>query len=60
MPSPDIDMEDIPDLTDDCDEEEEDKEPYVGEDTLEEGDCLFFATIPCEAEFIRATSNVLQ
>jgi hypothetical protein len=60
MPSPNIDMENIPDLTDDCDEEEEDEEPYVGEDTLKEGDHLFFTTIPCGAEFIWATSNVLQ
>jgi hypothetical protein len=60
MPSPDIDMEDIPDLTDDCDKEEEDKEPYMGEGTLEEGDYLFFTMIPCEAEFIWATSNVSQ
>jgi hypothetical protein len=59
MPSPNIDMEDIPDLTDDCDEEEEDEEPYVGEDTLKGGH-LFSTTIPCEAEFIWATSNVSQ
>jgi hypothetical protein len=60
MPSSNIDMEDIPDLVDDCNEEEEDKEPYVGEDILEEGDCLFFTIIPCEAKFIWATSNVSQ
>lgn len=57
LPSPDIDM-DIPDLVDDSDDEDE--EPYVGEDALEEGDRVFAATIPCEAEFVRATSNVSQ
>lgn len=63
MPSPDVDMEDIPDLSmdpDDEDDEDEDEKPYVGEDQLEEGDRLFTTTIPCEAEFIRATSNVSQ
>jgi hypothetical protein len=63
MPSLDVDMEDIPDLSmdpDDEDDEDEDEEPYVGEDQLEEGDRLFTTTIPCEAEFIRATSNVSQ
>ena len=52
LPSLDIDM-DIPDLVDD-----EDEELYVGEDALEDGDCVFIATIPCEAEFIWATSRV--
>jgi hypothetical protein len=64
MPSPDVDMEDIPDLSmdpdDKDDEDEEDEEPYMGEDQLKEGDRLFTTTIPCEAKFIRATSNVLQ
>ena len=41
---------DIPDLVDDSDEEDE--EPYVGEDALKEGDRVFAATIPCEAEFV--------
>jgi hypothetical protein len=60
MPSPDIDMEDIPDLTPDPDEEDEDEEPYTGEDQLEEGDRLFTTTIPCEAEFVCAMSNISQ
>ena len=57
LPSPDVDM-DIPDLVDDSDDE--DDKPYVGEDTLEDGDRIFAATIPCEMEFIWATSNMLQ
>jgi hypothetical protein len=56
MPLTDVDMEDIPDLAPDSDDEE----PYVGEDALEDGDRIFIATIPCEAEFIRATLNVSQ
>jgi hypothetical protein len=56
MPSIGIDMGDIPDLASDSD----DDEPYVGEDVLEDGDHVFIATIPCEAEFIRATLNVSQ
>jgi hypothetical protein len=60
MPSVDIDMEDIPDLAPVSNDEEDNDEPYVGEDALEDGDCVFVATIPCEAEFIRATSNVSQ
>jgi hypothetical protein len=50
MPSPDVDMEDIPDLSmdpDDEDDEDEDEKPYVGKDQLEEGDRLFTTTIPC-------------
>ena len=54
MPSPDIDMEDIPELS------EDEEEPYTGDNMLEEGDQIFMATIPCKAEFIHATSNVLQ
>ena len=57
LPSPDIDM-DIPDLVEDSNDE--DKEPYVREDTLEDGDCVFTVTIPCKAEFVQATSNVSQ
>ena len=57
LPSPDIDM-DIPDLVDDF--EDKDKEPYVGKDAHEDGDCIFLAMIPCKAEFVRATSNVSQ
>ena len=49
---------DIPDLVDDSDDKDE--EPYVREDVLKDGDCIFTATIPCEMEFIWATSNVLQ
>ena len=57
LPSPDIDM-DIPDLVDDSDDE--DDEPYVGEDALKDGDHVFTAMVPCKAEFIQATSNVSQ
>jgi hypothetical protein len=60
MPSTDVDMEDIPDLAPDSDDDEDNDEPYVGEDVLEDGDRIFVATIPCEAEFIQATSNVSQ
>jgi hypothetical protein len=60
MPSADVDMEDIPDLTPNVDEDSDDEEPYTGGDSLEEGDRLFVTTIPCEAEFIQATSNILQ
>jgi hypothetical protein len=60
IPSTDIDMEDIPDLAPDSDSDEDGDKPYVGEDALEDRDHVFVATIPCEAEFIRATSNVSQ
>jgi hypothetical protein len=60
MPSTDADMEDIPNLMPNSDDNEDDDEQYVGEDALEDGDCIFIATILCEAEFIRATSNILQ
>jgi hypothetical protein len=60
MPSVDVDMEDIPDLAPVSNDDEDDDEPYVGEDALKDGDCIFIATIPCEAEFIRATLNILQ
>jgi hypothetical protein len=53
-------MEDIPDLTPVFDDDEDDEEPYVGEDALEDGDHVFVATIPCKAEFIRAMLNVSQ
>jgi hypothetical protein len=36
MPNPDVDMEDIPELSEDLDDEDE--EPYTGEDAVEEGD----------------------
>ena len=55
LPYLDIDM-DIPDLVEDSDDEDE--ELYVEEDTLEDRDCVFIATIPCEAEFMWATSRV--
>jgi hypothetical protein len=55
MPSADVDMDDIPDLAPDSDDDSDDEEPYTGKDLLEEGDHLFMATIPCEAEFIQAT-----
>jgi hypothetical protein len=56
MPFPDVEMDEIPDLTIDLDDEEDERDaeemPYVGDDQLEEGDRLFATTIPCEAEFI--------
>jgi hypothetical protein len=57
-----VDMEDVPDLAPDSDndEDDEDDEPYVGEDALKDKDHVFIATIPCEAEFIHTTSNILQ
>jgi hypothetical protein len=60
MPLADVDMEDIPDLAPDSDDNEDNDEPYVGEDVLEDRDHVFVAMIPCKAEFIRATSNILQ
>ena len=57
LPSPDIDM-DIPDLVDDSDNDSD--EPYVREDAVEDGNQVFPVMIPCEAEFVRATSNVSQ
>jgi hypothetical protein len=60
MPSADVNMEDIPDLASDAEDDLDDKEPYTGKDSLEEGDQLFMATISGETEFIQATSNVLQ
>jgi hypothetical protein len=38
MPSADVDMEDIPDLTPNVDEDLDNEEPYAGEDSLKEGD----------------------
>src|ERR1700682_3928995 len=61
MPLPDIEMDDIPDFVTDLDDEDDDEEtegrPPVEDDQLEEGDRLFATTVPCEAEFILATSN---
>jgi Reverse transcriptase (RNA-dependent DNA polymerase)/Retroviral aspartyl protease len=59
MPKPDIEMEDIPDLSEVSKDEEED-EPYTGEDAMEEGDWLSTVTIHCEAEFICASLNISQ
>jgi hypothetical protein len=55
-----MDMEDIPDLIPDLDDDDDDDEPHVGEEVLEDSDCVFIATIPCKAELIQAMSNVLQ
>ena len=49
---------DIPDLVDDSDDE--DDKPYIREDALKDGDRVVAAMIPCKAEFVQATSNVLQ
>ena len=38
---------------------DEDKESYVGEDALEDGDHVFAAMISCEAEFIWAIHEIL-
>ena len=58
MPSPNIVIENILDLV--LDEDNEDEEPYIGDNAPEEGDWIFVTTIPCEAEFIQATSNISQ
>ena len=50
MPSPDIAIEDIPDLV--SDEDDKDEESYTGDDALEEGDQIFVATILCKVECI--------
>jgi hypothetical protein len=64
MPSPNVEMDDISDLATDLDnkkdEQDTGEEPYVGDNQLEAGDRLFATTIPCEAEFIQAMSNVSQ
>jgi hypothetical protein len=60
MPEPDVKMEDIPNLSNVSDDEDEEEEPYTGEDVMEEGDQLFTATIPCKVEFIRTSSNISQ
>jgi hypothetical protein len=52
MPSSGTDMEDIPNLAPDLDNDDNDDEPHVGEEVLEDSDRVFMATIPCEAEFI--------
>jgi hypothetical protein len=58
MLNPDVDMEDILELSEDSEDEEE--EPYTGNDALEEEDQVFVATILCEAEVIHATLNISQ
>jgi hypothetical protein len=64
MPYPDVEMDDVPDLVTDLDDEEDEQdteeEPYTGDDQLKEGDRLFATMIPCEAEFIWATLNISQ
>jgi hypothetical protein len=57
MPSPNLDMKDIPDLAPDSDENSDDEEPCSDQDVLENDDRLFFTVIPCEDKFICATSN---
>jgi hypothetical protein len=52
MPSTDVDMEDIPDLAPDSNDNEDGDKPYVGENALEDRDRVFVATIPCKVEFI--------
>jgi hypothetical protein len=62
MPEPDVKMEHIPDLAN-VDEEEDDEEAeetHTGEDAMEDGDQLFTMTIPCEAELIHASLDILQ
>jgi hypothetical protein len=58
MLNPDVDMEDIPELSEDKEEEEE--EPYIGNNALEKGDQVFIATILCKAEVICAMPNISQ
>jgi hypothetical protein len=60
MPSSGTDIEDIPDLAPDLDNNDDDDEPHVGEEVLKDDDCVFMATIPCKVKFIQAMSNVLQ
>ena len=66
MPSPDIDMEDIPEFPGlfDNDNDDNDKDsnskPYSGEDSIKDGNCIFIMTTHCKAEFIQATSNISQ
>jgi hypothetical protein len=47
-----MDMEDIPDLAPNLDDNDDNDEPQVGEEALEDSDQVFAATIPCGAEFI--------
>jgi hypothetical protein len=52
MPSSGMDTEDIPNLTPNSDDNDDNDEPHVREEVLEDGDHVFMATIPCEVEFI--------
>lgn len=63
MPSHDVEMDDVLDFVDlDDEDNEEEAQEYTpaADDQPEEGDRLFATTVPCEAEFIWATSNILQ
>ena len=52
VPDEDAELDDLPPLAPDPDEEDEEE--------FEDGDRLFATTVPCEEEFVRATSNVSQ
>ena len=56
VPDEDAEVDDMPELAEDPDEEDDEDD----EVKFEDGDRLFATTIPPEAEFIRATSNVSQ
>jgi hypothetical protein len=60
MPSSGTNMEDIPNLAPDSDNNNGNDKPQVGEEALDDSGHVFVATIPCEAEFIQATLNILQ
>ena len=64
MPSPDIEMDDVPDFVMDLDDEDDYEEagehPSKEGEQFEEGNRLFATAVPCEAEFIQATSNISQ
>jgi hypothetical protein len=52
MPSSGMDMEDMPDLAPDLDNDDNNDKPHMGEEALKDSDHIFVATIPCKAEFI--------
>jgi hypothetical protein len=58
MPSPNVEMDDIPDLDDKDDDEGMGERPPAEDNQLEEGNRLFTMAVPCEAKFIRATSKM--
>jgi hypothetical protein len=60
LPDSDIDLEDVPDLAIDPDGEDNEEPPPADEDILHDNERLLFMVIPCEAEFIRAMSNISQ